>query len=107
MKEIENTNDSLFDLQNLSDLPKDFREELSINRRDDFEMQIIDLFKRAGGELSLDQVQVGFYRLYKERKERKQIMSKLYNMSRKSGAAAIESVKGRKGVYRLKDSFKE
>lgn len=96
----------LFSLETLDDLPSELREELRVSKRDDFEMKLIGLFQRANGELNLDQIQAGYYRLYNEVKERKQITAKLYNMCR-SQRPAIEGIKGKKGVYKIIDGFSE
>lgn len=90
----------IFDLSDLSDLPQSIKSELNVMKRDDFENKIIEVFRKANRDLTLDEVTVGYFRLHNEQKERKQIMSKLYNMSR-STRPAIESVAGKKGVYRL------
>lgn len=90
----------IFDLSDLSDLPQEIKSELNVMKRDDFENKIINVFQRARRDLTLDEVTVGYFRLHSEQKERKQIMSKLYNMSR-STRPAIESVAGKKGVYRF------
>lgn len=76
------------------------KSELNVMKRDDFENKIIEVFRKANRDLTLDEVTVGYFRLHNEQKERKQIMSKLYNMSR-STRPAIESIAGKKGVYRL------
>lgn len=102
---MENEKD-IFDLSDLSDLPQDLKNELVVNRRDDFELKMISLFKMAGRELNIDQIQAAYFRKYNEYKERTKITAKLYNMARSSNSA-IESVKGRKGVYKLKDNFEE
>ena len=102
---MENEKD-IFDLSDLSDLPQDLKNELVVNRRDDFELKMISLFKMAKRELNIDQIQAAYFRKYNEYKERTKITAKLYNMARSSNSA-IESVKGRKGVYKLKDNFEE
>lgn len=94
----------IFDLSNQSDLPQELRNELVVNKRDDFEQKIIDLFKLAGVGLNIDQIQAGYFRKYGEHKERSKINSKLYNMSRANNPA-IESVTGKKGVYKMLDNF--
>ena len=97
---------NIFDLSNASDIPDEIKRELNVLKRDDFEKRLIELFKIANCELNLDQVQVGYYRKYGEIKERRIITAKLYNMCR-TDHPAIESVTGKKGVYRLKDSYQD
>lgn len=90
--------DNIFDLNNISDIPAEIKQELN---RDSFAEQIIELFNIANRELNVDEVTVGYYRKFNEIKTKRQIMTKLYNMSKES-YPAIESVPGRKGVYRKK-----
>jgi hypothetical protein len=90
----------IFDLSDLSDLPPSIKSDLNVVKRDEFENKIIEVFRRAKRDVTLDEVTVGYFRLHNEQKERKQIMSKLYNMSR-AGRPAIESIAGKKGVYKL------
>lgn len=97
---------SLFDLKNLSDLPPELRKDLGATKRDEFENELIQLFKMADGELTLDQVQVGYYRKYNKVCERRKLMMKLYNISR-AKSPAIESVEKRKGVYKLRADYVE
>ena len=99
-------NSDLFSLENIDDLPESVKKELKAFKRDNFEKKLIELFKLATSELNLDQIQAGYFRLHKEVKDRRQITTKLYNMS-KSDRPAIESIEGKKGVYRLKSDFKE
>lgn len=90
--------DNLFDLNNISDIPAEIKQELN---RDSFAEQIVELFNIANRELNVDEVTVGYYRKFNEIKTKRQIMTKLYNMSKES-YPVIESVPGRKGVYRKK-----
>ena len=87
---------NIFDLNDISDIPPEIKGELN---RDKFAEQILDLFNMAGRELTVDEVTVGYYRQFQEIKTKRQIMTKLYNMSRET-YPAIESVPGRKGAYR-------
>ena len=96
----------LFNLNNVDDLPPEMKKDVVSKKRDGVEEKIIGLFKLAQRELTIDEVYVGFYRKFGEQKARKYIMSKLYNMSR-SDDAAIERVKGKKGVYSLKEGYTE
>lgn len=89
----------IFDLIDLTDIPDNIKKELKILSRDPFENQLIEIFKMANREISIDEVTVAYYRIYKDAKERRQIMTKLYNMSR-SDRPAIKSMP-QKGVYKL------
>ncbi|MDA0307507.1 MAG: hypothetical protein O2832_02140 [Proteobacteria bacterium] len=93
------TEADIFDLNNLSDIPNEIKSDLKVLSRDGFEKKIIDIFKKANRELNIDEITVGYYRVYKEVKERRQVMTKLYNMAR-SPRPAIEAMP-QKGVYKL------
>lgn len=94
----------IFNLDDVTDLPRSLQEELVINKRDDWEKRIIELFKLAKSPLSLDQIIVAYYRKYSLSIERRKMTAKLYNMCR-SFKPAIESVEGRKGLYQFKEDF--
>lgn len=96
----------IFDLSDLSDIPQEIKRDLKILARDDFEKNIIKLFKKAARQLTIDEVTVAYFRFFKEKKDRKAIMAKLYNMSR-SKRPAIISVENRKGVYVLAEGCDE
>ncbi len=91
----------IFDLTNVDDIPEDVKKDISV---DVFATRIITLFELAKRELSIDEITVGYYRKYKnietERKTKKQIMGKVYNMSRERNPQ-IKSVEGKKGIYAL------
>lgn len=98
----------IFDISDLSDIPQEIKKGLRVlGKRDGFGSSLIKIFELAGRELSIDEVTVAYYRLLKRRKKagrvktRKQIMGKLYIMSI-SDNPPIESVEGKRGVYRLK-----
>ena len=100
-----NVND-LFDTNNVRDLPKDIVNQLGKSPVVD---RCINLLKLANRELSLDEITVAFYRLYtlKEKfpiKRKNQIMATLYSYVKSSTHPIIESVKDKKGVYKLKES---
>ena len=89
---------NIFDLSNVDDIAEEVRKDLSV---DVFETHIIELFELAKRDLSVDEVTVGYCRKYDEVKTKKQIMGKLYNMSRAT-KPKIESVPHKKGIYRKK-----
>lgn len=89
---------NIFDLSNVDDIAEEVTKDLSV---DVFENHIIELFELAKRDLSVDEVTVGYYRKYNEVKTKKQIIGKLYNMSRAT-KPKIESVPHKKGVYRKK-----
>lgn len=96
---------NLFDLEYLDDLPDDLKSDLKILKRDDFELKIIELFKRSSGELNIDQIQAGYFRLHNEIKDRRQMTAKLYTMC-KDSKPAIKAIEGKKGVYKKNDTRK-
>ena len=97
----------LFDLSNIDDLPEEVRKEINV---DLFAKRIIDLFELAQRDLSIDEITVAYYRKYytedTDIKSKKQIMSKLYNMSRERNPK-IKSVEKQKGVYALCKGYDE
>lgn len=96
----------IFNLDDLSDIPKAIVNDLSVCHEDKFSSEIRRLFEiSTNGILSIDQVTVGYYRYFKAKKNRKAFMVKLYNISRNK-KGFIETVKGRKGIYKLKEQQK-
>ncbi len=100
MKKILHTQNTLFDLNNIQDLPDTIKKELVSKRRGKLETRLLELFQLAQCPLNIDQIQVAYYRKYSDIKTRQQIMSKLYQMLRADNPT-IKSVAGRRGLYRL------
>ena len=86
---------NIFDLTDVSDIPAKMSTDL---RRDVFAQNILKLFNKAGRNLTIDEVTVGYYRQFKEIKTKRQIMVKLYSMAR-AREAKIKSISQLKGVY--------
>lgn len=93
--------EDIFDLTDVGDLPDKVKEGINI---DAMAVRILDLFELAKRDLSIDELTVAYYRKYKDEdteiRSKKQIMSKVYNMSRERNPK-IKSVEGKKGVYAL------
>ena len=94
-------NKNIFDLFDLSDIPKD----LGDIKNDEFSKELLRLFELAGRELSVDEITVGYYRHFtlgenRAVKTKTQIQNKVYKLS-KDISAPIVSVGGKKGVYKL------
>ena len=87
--------ENIFDLTDVSDIPEEISAELS---NDVFAQNILTLFNKAGRNLTIDEVTVGYYRQFKEIKTKRQIMVKLYSMAR-ARKAKIRSIPNLKGVY--------
>ena len=87
--------ENIFDLTDVSDIPAKMSTDL---RRDVFAQNILKLFNKAGRNLTIDEVTVGYYRQFKEIKTKRQIMVKLYSMARAKNAK-IRSIPKLKGVY--------
>ena len=87
--------ENIFDLTDVSDIPAKMSTDL---RRDVFAQNILKLFNKAGRNLTIDEVTVGYYRQSKEIKTKRQIMVKLYSMAR-AKEAKIRSIPNTKGVY--------
>jgi len=96
----------LFDVFNISDIPA----EIGDIKKDSFANDIIELFKIAQRELSVDEVTVGYYRKFsvgekKPIKNKTQVMNKLYALSR-DDSYPVFSVEKKKGVYNIQDNIK-
>lgn len=89
--------ENIFDLTDVSDIPDEISTDL---RRDIFAQNILKLFNKAGRNLTVDEITVGYYRQFKEIKTKRQIVLKLYNMAREE-EAKIRSIPNRKGVYEV------
>lgn len=82
----------------LSDLPQELLDELSISDSDKYSMQICDLLESAGEPLNIDQILIGLYRKYNRLEKRTPLTTKLYRMQK---AEELYSVPNKKGVYSL------
>lgn len=89
-------------LGDISDLPPELRQQLSLSESDQLERHILDLAEEVGGEISVDEVLIGLYRRFKIIQQRKILVGKLSRMLRKG---SLTSVTGRKGIYRIGDRF--
>ena len=87
--------ENIFDLIDISDIPDEISTELNC---DVFAQNILTLFNKAGRNLTIDEITVGYYRQFKEIKTKRQIMVKLYSMARARNAK-IRSIPNLKGVY--------
>ena len=87
--------ENIFDLTDVSDIPAEISTELNC---DVFAQNILTLFNKAGRNLTIDEITVGYYRQFKEIKTKRQIMVKLYSMAR-ARRAKIKSIPNLKGVY--------
>lgn len=100
---------NIFDLEDTKDVTESLASELSVNKKDDFEIRILKLFNIAKEqnifELSLDQIAVGYDRKFKieEVKSRKQIALKIYTIANSTNPD-IEAVPRRKGIYKLREN---
>lgn len=87
--------ENIFDLTDISDIPAEISAELS---NDAFAQNILTLFNKAGRNLNVNEITVGYYRQFNEIKTKRQIMVKLYSMAR-ARRAKIKSIPKLKGVY--------
>lgn len=87
--------ENIFDLTDVSDIPEEISAELSNNV---FAQNILTLFNKAGRNLTIDEITVGYYRQFNVIKTKRQIMVKLYSMVRARNAK-IRSIPNLKGVY--------
>lgn len=89
--------ENIFDLTDISDMPAVISTGL---RGDIFGRNILILFNKAGRDLSVDEVTVGYYRQFKKIKTRKQIMLKLCSMAKANKIKSIPNLKGMYGVVK-------
>ena len=87
--------ENIFDLTDVSDIPDEISTELSC---DVFAQNILTLFNKAGRNLNVNEITVGYYRQFNEIKTKRQITVKLYSMAR-ARRAKIKSIPKLKGVY--------
>lgn len=87
----------IFDTKNTADLPEQLQKEVT----KEFDNNIIELFKIAKRPLHINEVTVAYYRKYGIKKTKRQIITKLYNMSRQINPKIIKYNK--KGYYRFVD----
>lgn len=92
-------------LGDLNELPEVLRKQLTSQKLDAMESKVIGTIKtRYAGIASIDEIMVGLYRDSNHIvTDRKALASKLYRMLK---ANLLETVKGRKGVYRLPGAAK-
>lgn len=95
------TQSSIFDTKNTTDLPDQLQKEIT----KEFDNNIIELFMLAERPLHIDEVTVAYYRKYGIKKTKRQIMTKLYNMSRKINPEIIKHNK--RGYYKFADSKRQ
>jgi len=83
---------------NTLDLPEELRSQLQISKMDELETKILDVLKSLEGIGNIDEIMVGLYRSHGIIQNRGFISNKLYRMSKNQ---SIESIKGKKGAYRI------
>lgn len=82
--------------EDISDLPRELLEQLSISKTDELENQIATVVNAAGGEADIDVILVYLFRKFKVVQTRRFLQNKLYRMSQKG---LLHSVEGKKGCY--------
>ena len=85
----------IFNLEKTDDIPENFAKELRIVSIREEAKLLLGLFDRKN-KLTIDEILVGLYRLYKLEKTRVWVSSTLYNLSRKN---LVRKVSGTKGEY--------
>lgn len=91
---------NVFDTKNTDDLPDVIKKSLRKPKEGKSDHKIVELLKLAKGSLSVDEIMVGYYRLHKEIKTRRQIIAIIYRMC-KDPRSKIVRLKGKSGVYRF------
>lgn len=84
-----------------ADLPPELLDQLQLMKVGELDQVVIDVLRDdLEGIANLDEILVAVYRKSGEIQKRQYLSNKLYRMSKME---LIESVKGKKGVYRSKD----
>lgn len=95
----------IFNIDDISDIPEELLSQLGKKvggKRSSFSDQITSLFKEAGRDLTIDQVAVGYYRKYNKLISRKNILAKLYNMTKGDDAIIAKIGDDRPTRYKIK-----
>lgn len=101
-KKEEKMNNKIFDMTDVSDIPKTMREYLKVNNKDTIDNRILHLFEIANMSLTIDEVCVGYYRTYREEITRNQVRMKLWRIT-SNPKGRIKLLPGRRGLYALKE----
>lgn len=86
---------NIFDLSNIDDLPENMQTDVNSGS---FENRILCLFRIAKRKLNVDEVTVAYYRKFRKIKTRKQMATKLYNMTRAKSPKIKKSFKEKRGL---------
>ena len=86
---------SIFDKNDLSDLPPELIKELKLDGEVD--SKLLELFQEAGGTLDLSTLLIGYYRKHKETKTRQYMMTACYRLVKKNFLQPT----GNKGEYQI------
>lgn len=92
----ENKMKDIFDTQRVDDLPENLKSGLKTGFGD----KILRLFEMAERPLTIDELTVGYYRMFGGSTNRQSMMAKLYILAREP-SSKIESCG--KGIYRVKE----
>ena len=92
--------DKLFEIDpfDLSELPTELVEELSISAADHQDAQIIQLMRLAKRPLSINEILVGLFRKFGQQHKRNPLSARLYRIAQKGDIVSVD-----KGVYALPD----
>lgn len=91
-------------LGDLSDLPAELVEELSLTKVDELEHQIVTVINACEGTANIDQILVGLFRKFSITQKRRFLQNKLYRMMKSD---VIFSVPGKKGLYSTEEQEPE
>ena len=89
----------IFDLENTDDLPAELIKDLTCNSK---QSRVLSLFKMYSKPLKIDQVLVGYYRLYKEELTRQQVTCAIYQLTKKKQLKKLKDGKWKKVTIKPK-----
>ena len=102
-EEITKSPKDICSLENLDDIPKELKSQITIFRMNRFDKRIIDLFKKVNRKLNLDEVIVGYYRIYNVVSVRSKLLYRLNCICENQGPQLKKiSTKGKISVFELK-----
>lgn len=75
------TNQNIFDISDLSDIPNELRESIAGKKNDTIKAMIVDVLGMSESSLQASQIVVAIYRKFNRAVKKKTIMIVLHNMT--------------------------
>lgn len=95
-------NQKLFDIENIEDLPIDLQKEIINVKISKTTNNIMNLLKLSEDYKSIDEILVGYYRLYNKQINRQYLVTKLYRMSKQYNEIKRSNIgNSKKAIYKF------